>query len=761
MEDQPTSSHNHFRSSFCSRKADSSFQRNFRVVIKYCFFPQIPSSLQASRNSDRERETHHQLEMDLRRQLAEEREEIRRLQKTSAEFEVQLRKRADETHNEHAQEVVELRRKLKEAEETERSRELLMEQQRQVHFTAMQQWGDTEASMQKTTAEIMKKRRSEMKALQASLDIERSERSDLQHTLLEKEHTLTELSKQNGVLTADNAHTRSQLDDVNLMSERIKEELASLQSLLHSKEEDVKQIREIEAHRRENNLAEFKQKEADLLKVVEEARSGQQYQLRRFKDLKDRYLLKKKSCEECKQLLADSAQDVLELRVKVGTLESTDKHRAELIEGLEWQVNELRANQYTIPPAEDFNTTGESHFGLRTFTSSSPSHSTRKVGPSKLRWATTSPTHLSKASPFCSAVQPATPALPILDNGPTTHNPFSRDAPGKRNTFRHTQQPAHRQFYYDTDGRSVLAPTNKYQVPARRNVGVAGMVALYHTPVGVPVRANSYRKSPKSTPRGRRRRSYSEGSHAPPKQEKRERIVRSGSVDCAQLAPVVHEATPLCVPEDLLHRSASEMIVIPEDMNATTPATGSPAGSPPRADSMPVTQLPIPVHGPPELPPAPIRFEKDDKVVRRASSIRKGSVVSLKEKGSPRSCVTVCLSSSASESSSVSSSDESSVSTKVKRRGGHGHHRGGTRDDASGTEVSRGWMSHASRTSASPTHESEDGSIMFVEDTRGDTTRGDTTRGDESLVFFEEGRDQTRDGTELITLDETDEESSR
>ena len=461
-----------------------------------------------------ERTAASQREKELQAQIFDEREEARRLQLEWIEGEA-VQKHAEQEReaqlkNEIAEaraEVHDLRRKVTEAEDKEKNWEALTERLKEEYYTAMQQWGDMETSVQKTQEELGRKRRAEQKALEASLDEEKELRAEAERRLAEREVLVAEITKANTELGTDLRSTTAKLADSQEEAGRLRDEVAMLGSVVASKDRDMDALKTVEERRRDVLVAEFQAKENTLLKLVEESKAREQYQLKRFKELKDRYLSKKKAHEDCKMLVAEGAKELLDLKIQQGQLESDNAQQANIITQLEAQVKEYV--QLQVEAAERMSDQARYAWqgsvepymlgGGGSVATGSPGRG-RLHGPTKLRWSSNSPTRARHAIPFSSTVRSATPPLPLLDNGPTRHSPISRDAPVVSGTFRYTAPPQLRQYFVGKDGQRVLAPASQWAVPTQKS--------RYEV-----TRPPSPDAPPRSTPVARRR-SASVGSHS-------------------------------------------------------------------------------------------------------------------------------------------------------------------------------------------------------------------------------------------------------
>eukprot|EP00754_Rhynchopus_humris_P035800 Rhum_TRINITY_DN17389_c0_g1::Rhum_TRINITY_DN17389_c0_g1_i1::g.165895::m.165895 len=461
-----------------------------------------------------ERTAASQREKELQAQIFDEREEARRLRLEWIEGEA-VQKHAEQEREaqlkseiaEARAEVHELRRKVTEAEEKDKNWEALTERLKEEYYTAMQQWGDMETSVQKTQEELGRKRRAEQKALEASLDEERELRAEAERKLAEREALVAEITKANTELGADLRSTSAKLADSQEEAGRLRDEVTMLGSVVASKDRDMETLKSVEERRREVLVADFQAKENTLLKLVEESKAREQYQLKRFKELKDRYLSKKKAHEDCKVLVAEGAKELLDMKIQQGQLESDNTQQANVITQLEAQVKEYV--QLQVEAAERMSDQARYAWqgsvepymlgGGASVATGSPGRG-RLHGPAKLRWSSNSPTRARHAIPFSSTVRSATPPLPILDNGPTRYSPISRDAPVVSGTFRYTAPPQLRQYFVGKDGQRVLAPASQWAVPTQKS--------RYEVS-----RPPSPDAPPRSTPVARRR-SASMGSHS-------------------------------------------------------------------------------------------------------------------------------------------------------------------------------------------------------------------------------------------------------
>eukprot|EP01059_Diplonema_ambulator_P029771 TRINITY_DN4953_c0_g1_i1.p1 TRINITY_DN4953_c0_g1~~TRINITY_DN4953_c0_g1_i1.p1 ORF type:complete len:666 (+),score=176.04 TRINITY_DN4953_c0_g1_i1:114-2111(+) len=355
-------------------------------------------------------------------------------------------------------EIETLKTKLQEAEEKDKNWASLTERLKQEYYTAMQQWGDMEQSVQKTQEEIGRKRRQEIKNLEQVLEEERAKRREADNKLVtefkDKDNLIAEMRSQEAALMADLRISRQQNDEYVGEIERLRLELSTTQKLLASKEKDFDVLKTLETQKRELLVAEHRAKEDELRKQVEDAQKGQQYQLRRFKELKERYMLKKKAHSEARIALTEGAKELVELKVRLGALEQQNYEKP--IPGNRIEYPEDKMMGWT-PSARSSTPDRYGHW------------SSSKSRP-RIRWTSHSPPSLRAAVPFCATVKGTTPPLHILDNGPSKHSPFPRDAPQVDHSFRWVPPPSLRAYYEDNKGNRVLHAASRRTIPVNKSI---------------------------------------------------------------------------------------------------------------------------------------------------------------------------------------------------------------------------------------------------------------------------------------------------
>eukprot|EP01064_Diplonema_japonicum_P005121 TRINITY_DN1342_c0_g1_i3.p1 TRINITY_DN1342_c0_g1~~TRINITY_DN1342_c0_g1_i3.p1 ORF type:complete len:668 (+),score=120.20 TRINITY_DN1342_c0_g1_i3:133-2136(+) len=358
-------------------------------------------------------------------------------------------------------EVEALQTKLAEADEKNKNWAALTEKLKQEYYTAMQQWGDMEQSVQKTQEEIGRKRRQEIKNLEQTLEEEREKRRAAEEKLMlngrDKDDLIADMRKQEATLMGDLRQTRQQNDEHSSEIERLRLEISTSQKLLTSRDKDFEVQKTLEAQKRELLISEHRQKEDLLKKAVEEAQQGQQYQLRRFKELKERYLLKKKAHTDARQALTEGSKELVELKIRLGTMEAAQ------------QAFEIKQKT----PRLEYN--DDKWSASRSGTPDKYKPWAVKSKP-RIRWTSHSPPALRSAVPFCATVKGATPPLHILDNGPSKYTALARDAPAVDHSFRWVPPPSLRAYFEDERGNKVLHPVSRTSVPITKNYEVRSQV---------------------------------------------------------------------------------------------------------------------------------------------------------------------------------------------------------------------------------------------------------------------------------------------
>eukprot|EP01063_Lacrimia_lanifica_P031413 TRINITY_DN5171_c0_g1_i1.p1 TRINITY_DN5171_c0_g1~~TRINITY_DN5171_c0_g1_i1.p1 ORF type:complete len:872 (+),score=260.25 TRINITY_DN5171_c0_g1_i1:84-2699(+) len=389
-----------------------------------------------------------------------------------------------------------LKAEIAELKEKDTNWAALTERLKQEYYTIVQQWGDMEESVQRTQEELGRKRRGEIKALEDHLADEKAKRQDAAQKVVSQQIEL----------------------------ERCKTDIDQVYAQLEERTRDAAREKETyctgEEQKRAVLAAEAQLKEEILKKALAAARQGEQYQLKRFRDLKQRYLKKKQACEAAGERVVELNKEILQYKLQVASLETTNQQKDTKLHVMEREVADVQqANlglhqhlhtlrlQYkevtmertangsprpATPRGQDAwdgsdHPSRRSHprstlrSGMRSSSAGGKAHLGSLSPPrhgTKLRWMSASPPPFKNAPPFCSTVKPQTPPLTLLQNGPTRDAPFANDSPAMDPSFRYTPPPAIRQYVLTEAGRADVGPASRTHLLSRHKPGAEARAPL-------------------------------------------------------------------------------------------------------------------------------------------------------------------------------------------------------------------------------------------------------------------------------------------
>eukprot|EP00756_Hemistasia_phaeocysticola_P037079 Hpha_TRINITY_DN16678_c2_g2::TRINITY_DN16678_c2_g2_i1::g.183886::m.183886 len=388
-----------------------------------------------------------------------------------------------------------LQAQVGELEEKNNTWASLVESLKAEHFYMMTSWEESDKAVKAKQDALNESRRKELEHAQQEAERLRAVARDSEGSAAGMREQLQSLVRGRDDDAIEAQRLRDQSEDMTQQQQQMEADLASLRAQLCSAEDALKD----ERLDKTRVVEEFREREQSLERQRDEATEGRDRQLRRFKELKERYFTKKRALVDARMVAEARKVELAEQGASLAATQAESQaisRQLEHLQQLQQQMQEQLAQQLSsrrrmsgsqrhvnspvgsprdlTPPTWSGGSPAQRGDQVRS-TSAYSNHGDGRgpggKGPRRVTYRSTSNIPVEFAPPFCSAVRPEAPRVAILDNGPSKGCPYVRDSPVSSGTFRNIPPPTTKAYLVSTDGHLEVLPASKTSPPRRRLSG--------------------------------------------------------------------------------------------------------------------------------------------------------------------------------------------------------------------------------------------------------------------------------------------------